>query len=467
MRKPISKESAQSPFLPKLRLSDWAGTVLDRWGLAPAKHHLKLIENLEDVGRGRVDRLMVLMPPGSAKSTFVSVLFPAWWFIRHPRSSIIAASHTADLAGHFGRQVRGLIAEHEQSLGYGLEPLSRAATRWRTTRGGEYFATGLRGPITGRRADLAIIDDPIKSFIEADRLSHRERVWNWYRSDLITRLKPKGRVIVVMTRWHEDDLAGRLLASSADEWRTLRLTALAEKQDILGRAEGEALWPEWEDAAALARKRQIVGERVWNALYQQSPRPMQGRLFKVSRIAVLDDDTALSGRAVRTWDLAATAADGSNNPDWTVGVKLLQDGSGRFVVTDMVRFRGGPHQVEQTIAATAGQDGRRVLIGLAEDPGQAGKTQILHLTRMLAGHMISATRETGSKRVRAMPLAAQIEAGNVAILRADWNSALLEELAEFPHGLKDDQVDALARAFNLLAEAPQPARRLAVPVLAR
>ena len=134
---------------------------------------------------------MVLMPPGSAKSTYVSVLFPTWWLHRRPRSAVIAACHTADLAEHFGRQVRRLVAEHAPVLGYGLAAGDRAAGRWATTGGGTYFATGVRGPITGRRADLVVIDDPIKSHAEADSALYREHAWNWYRSDLVTRLRPR------------------------------------------------------------------------------------------------------------------------------------------------------------------------------------------------------------------------------------------------------------------------------------
>src|SRR5271157_2492164 len=250
-------------------LIEWARLV----GFEPAPHHLLLIAELEAVSRGEVDRLMVLMPPGAAKSTYASVLFPAWWLAQHPTSNIVAASHTAELAEHFGRQVRSLIVEHGLRLGFGLAADNRAAGRWQTTRRGQYFATGVRGPITGRRADLVVIDDPVKSHAEADSAVLREHVWNWFRSDLTARLKPHGRIVLIMTRWHVDDLGGRLLAQQPDHWRLVRLPALAEADDPMGRPEGAALWPEWEDVAALERKRAEVGERVWAALFQQTPRP--------------------------------------------------------------------------------------------------------------------------------------------------------------------------------------------------
>ncbi len=449
-------------------LTAWATYVLEKSELTPANHHHLLLQNLDALSRGETDRLMVLMPPGSAKSTYVSILFPAWWFVQHPRSSIIAASHTAALAQHFGRQIRALVAEHSDLLGYRLAVDNRAAARWQTSRQGEYFATGVRGSITGRRADLAIIDDPIKSQAESLSPLQRESLWNWYRFDLTTRLKPKGRIILVMTRWHDEDLAGRLIAQDRAEWQVLRLPALAEADDPLGRTVGEALWPEWEDAAALLRKRATIGERAWWSLFQQSPRPLQGSLFKVPRIEILDDlPENANGRVVRAWDFAATPQNGSNDPDWTVGLKLLRDPSGRWIILDLVRLRGSPRQVEQAIVETAQKDGPSVTVCLPEDPGQAGKIQVAYFTRMLAGYPVTSSRESGSKLVRAMPLASQVEAGNVMILRAAWNHALLEELRDFPYGRKDDQVDAFARAFAVQTENAAPARRITVPLFSR
>ncbi len=434
----------------------------------PAVHHRLLIAKLEAVSRGEIDRLMVLMPPGSAKSTYASILYPAWWFTQHPASSVIATSHTKSLAGLFGQQVRDLVREYGTQLGFALRIGGQAAGHWRTTTNGDYFATGIRGPLIGRRADLVVIDDPVKSQVEADSQIMRERLWAWYRSDLITRLKPGGRVALIMTRWHEDDLAGRLLAQNQAEWHVIRLPALAEQDDPLGRTPGAALWPEWEDATALLRKRETVGERAWAALYQQSPRPIQGSLFKIACIDFIDTPPTLSaGPVVRAWDLAATAENDGNDPDWTVGLKLMRASSGRFIVLDIVRLRGSPHDVEDMIRETARVDGQSVTIGLPEDPGQAGKTQVSYLTGHLAGYRVASSRETGAKTTRAAPVASQVEAHNLAVVRANWNHAFLDELGSFPFGRKDDQVDALSRAFKMLTEAAPPARRLSISYLAR
>ena len=448
-----------------LSLVGWARHVLEPVGQAPARHHLMLLKHLAAVADGTVDRLMVLMPPGSAKSTYASLIFPAWWFARHPASSVIAASHTAELAEHFGRNVRNMVREHGATLGYGLARDSQAAHRFRTSGRGEYFATGIHGPVTGRRADLVVIDDPIKSHADADSAQAREHLWNWYRAELITRLKPRGRIVLVMTRWHEDDLGGRLLGSE-DQWTTLRLPALAEAGDPLKRALGAALWPRWESAEALERKRRTVGSRVWQALYQQDPRPDAGALFPVARIGIADTVPA-DGRAVRAWDLAATEAAAGNDPDWTVGVKLGAGGDDRLVVLDVIRFRGGPHEVAETILRTAQQDGRGVTIGLPQDPGQAGKQQVAWLTQQLAGYRVVASPETGAKLTRATPVAAQVEAGRMSLLRASWNHTLLNELRDFPHGRKDDQVDALSRAFAMMQGAGARVRRADFPLFGR
>ncbi len=447
-------------------------------GQRPAAHHKLLISRLAALSDGRSDRLLVLMPPGSAKSTYASVLFPAWWFSRHPRSSVIAACHTAGLAGYFGRRTRALLDEHGASIGVETRPRSRAGDHWDTLGGGEYFAAGVRGPLTGRRADLAIIDDPVKSFAEADSAAHRDHVWDWFRADLLTRLKPRGKIVLVMTRWHEDDLGGRLLAahgeasahggthrgagpgagSGAGAWDVLRLPAIGP--------DGAALWPEWESAEQLARKREAMGPRLWSALFQQSPAPDQGALFRIDRVATLSVAPDAT-RCVRAWDLAATAAATGRDPDWTVGLKLGRDLSGRLTVHDVVRFRGGPHEVEEAVVRTAALDGPSVAIGLPQDPGQAGKQQVAWLAARLAGHRVVTSPETGAKLTRAAPVAAQSDAGNLAVVAAPWTRALLDELRDFPHGRKDDQVDALARAFGMILETPLASRRVQMPILAR
>jgi predicted phage terminase large subunit-like protein len=427
-----------------------------------------LLAELNDLTGGGFDRLMVLMPPGSAKSTYTSVLFPAWWFTQHPQTSVIAASHTFGLAEYFSRRLRDLINSNSSLLGYDVSYSRRSLANWRTTTGGEYYAAGVRGAITGRRADLIIIDDPIKSQTEAESDGFRNQIWSWYRSELTTRLKPGARIVLIMTRWHEDDLGGQLLQHDSSGWRVLRLPALAEDNDPLGRVTGEAIWPAWEDHNQLARKRDVVGSRVWAALFQQTPNPPGGGPFTVSRLTrIAQYQPAAGDRVVRAWDLAATVATSGNDPDWTVGVKLCCTSNGHYVILDIIRMRGSPREVEEAIVSSARADGDSVWIGLPEDPGQAGKSQVTYLASLLAGYRVIAFRETGSKLTRSLPVASQMEAGNFSIVNGGWNSSFTSELGDFPLGRKDDQVDALVRGFMTLTRAAERVQKISIPYLNR
>ena len=246
-----------------------------------AEHHILLTEALDEIASGENDRLLVMMPPGSAKSTYGSVYFPEYFEGRNPQLSIIAASHTSELAERFGRRVRnGLQEEQFRALFPTVELASdsTAAGRWGTNHGGEYTAAGVGGSVTGRRADLIIVDDPVRSREDADSERVREKTWEWWTNDLLTRLKPNGRIVVIMTRWHEDDLAGRLLEREPQRWKVVKLPMIAGENDPLGREAGERLWKEWFTDDMVLQAQQ--DPRSWISLYQQEPRPMEGAEFK-------------------------------------------------------------------------------------------------------------------------------------------------------------------------------------------
>lgn len=279
-------------------LRAWSTECVQDFGFEPAEHHLLLIRHLELVLAGKIDRLMVFMPPGSAKSTYVSEIFPPFWFLKHPRSSVIGCSHTGELAERFGRRVRNKILLKSKILGYSLDESNRAAARWETTSGGEYFAAGVGGAITGRRADLALIDDPVKSREDAESETIREKTFEWYKSDLVTRLKPGAAIVLIQTRWHIDDLGGKLIhemEKGGDRWIIINLPAFAIADDPLDRGVGEPLWPSWENKEALERKRKILGHRDFEALYQQNPQPPGGYFF-------LEADMLVEGNPVSTPD---------------------------------------------------------------------------------------------------------------------------------------------------------------------
>lgn len=240
-----------------------------------AAHHRLIAEKLEAVERGETDRLMIFMPPRHGKSELASKRFPAWCLGRNPKRQIIAASYNSDLASDFGRSVRNIVAEPEYAQvfpGVTLSPDSQAANRFSTNAKGIYVAAGVGTAVTGRGADIALIDDPFKDREEADSERRRDLVWDWYRSTLYTRLMPGGAIILIQTRWHEDDLAGRLLEQGADKWEVLELPALHPDRG--------ALWPEWYDEDALREIRDTIGPREWSALFQQRPQPDEGTFFR-------------------------------------------------------------------------------------------------------------------------------------------------------------------------------------------
>ncbi len=444
--------------------------ALDPLGLRPAAHHRLLIRELEVLARTPSGRLLVMMPPGAAKSSYTSVLFPAWYLAQGDGRHIIGASHSSTLAEAFSRRIQGVIRESTYVLRYTLT--RETAEEWSTSTGGEYLAAGVGGWISGRRADLAIIDDPVKSREAADSDGQREKVWQWYLSDLTTRLKPSAQVALVMTRWHEDDLAGRLLLHQQDSWRVVKLPAVAGADDPVGRAEGEPLWSDdgYGYGVELFRRRaefEASGDmRSWWALYQQEPRSPEGLLFEADKIVVTSEDVPVAA-SVRAWDFAGTEAANGHDPDWTVGVRVGRLTDDRWIVDDVVRLRGGPLDVEKALIRTAQADGRSVMISLPQDPGQAGKMQSQYFVRCLAGFRVQATRESGSKETRAQPAASQVNAGNVVMRAGPWNRVFREELRDFPGGRHDDQVDAFSRAFGALLTKSAPVRQIHVPFMTK
>jgi hypothetical protein len=258
-------------------LTEWARHC----GFEPAPHHQLLIDRLERISRGEISRLAVFWPPGAAKSSYGSILFPPWFMANNPGKSIIAASHTTELAEKWGRRVRNLVSENGVTLGVSLSPESQAAGRWALTSGGEYFASGVGSAIVGFRADAAIIDDPVRGHEEAYSESTREKVWEWYKSDLLTRLRPGGSVVLISTRWHEDDLAGRALQEGG--WEILSLPAEAEPNDPLGREVGEFLWDDSYGYANWLRAQKATQlPSNWAALFQQRPAPEEGDYFQAA-----------------------------------------------------------------------------------------------------------------------------------------------------------------------------------------
>lgn len=416
----------------------------------PEACHLRLCEKLEAVDRGEIKRLIVMWPPRHGKSEIASVLFPAWRLGRHPDSRVIGSTYGKLLTERFSRRARNLVESERYRRVFehvALSRDSRSVTEWNFDgyRGG-FLASSVGAALTGMGADIGLIDDPVKGFEAAESAIQREAVWEWYLNDFYTRIEGDGGLVVIMTRWHEDDLVGRLLADTeGDEWEVVRLPALAEENDILGRAEGDALWPSKYPAERLQRIRSVMGERRFAGLYQQRPAPREGAMFHRAWFPIVDAVPA-QARRLRYWDKAGTAGGG----DYSCGGRLAEAG-GIYYVERPLRGQWSSNDRNTVMKQTAETDGRTVPVWVEQEPGSGGKESAEISVKLLAGYDVHTERVTGSKEARAAPLAAQAEAGNVRLVRGDWNAAFLDEFEVFPNGAHDDQVDAYSGAFNHLA----------------
>lgn len=425
----------------------------------PAAHHKLIADKLEAVERGEIDRLMIFMPPRHGKSELASRRFPAWYLGRNPGRQIIAASYNSDLATDFGREVRNIVDSPEYGCVFDtrLREDSRAADRWNTDGGGAYVAAGVGTAITGRGAHVLLIDDPLKDRAEADSEVQRQRVWDWFTSTAYTRLMPGGAVVVIQTRWHEDDLAGRLLEKQSDDdrWEVLELPALDK--------DGKALWPEWYDERALERIRKSIGPRDWSALFQQSPAPEEGDFFKADWLKPFDRFPDRETMRVYGGSDYATTQDGG---DYTVHAVVGLDPEGRMYLLDLWR--------KQTSTNVWIEEFCRLVktwkpMAWAEETGQINSGVgpfITQRQRELKAYCVREQFPTrGDKAVRAQSMRGRMELDGLYVDHsAPWFSAFRAELLSFPAGKNDDQVDAIGLVGQLLDKMisgtkPRPTER--------
>ena len=394
-------------------------------------------------GTDGIRRLLVMMPPRHGKSEFCSRYLPSWYLGMNRIGRVILASYNATYAAEWGKKARNLTEEHGHLFGVTVDQSSRAMDRWNIAGGdGGMAAVGAGGTLTGRGANLLIVDDPIKDAEEAHSKLVRDNVWDWWASTAYTRLEPDGAAVIVQTRWHLDDLAGRLLKRMEDggeKWRVLKLPAIG--------ADGAALWPERYDADRLAEIKQTLGNYYWSALYQQEPIPDGGGMFLADRIVIVRDLPKACRRAVRYWDTA-----NSTDGDYTVGVLLTEHDSVTYIV-DVVRGQWTWKQRADVMRQTAERDTldwRDLQLWVEAQRGDSGGMVGDLMIRDFAKFGLRLDRPNQAKDVRARPIAAQIEAGLVRLVRGQWNTDYLDELRTFPHGAHDDQVDATSGAFNRL-----------------
>ncbi len=415
--------------------------------------------------------LLVAIPPRHGKSMLISTLAPAWYLGAFPDRQVMLASYEADFAAGWGSRVRDLLAEHGHLYGVRVDPASRAARRWKLEgAGGGMISAGVGGAITGRGAHLLIIDDPIKNAEQAMSEVIRERQWDWWLSTARSRLEPGAVVVVLMTRWHEGDLGGRMLSESAgtggDPVREIRLPALAEEADPLRRERGAPLWPGRYGREALEKTRSVVGPYWWSAMYQGRPSPDDGGIFdrRDFRYFDLRDGIAHFDRADGTFGAAdpnscrkATFVDlavsTKETADYTVALKVWIGPDGELLIVDVARARiPGPAQVDYL---------EKNFIGTMKVEAIGYQSALIQaLARR--GLPVEPVYPDKDKVTRASAAGALYRSGRIYHLRnAKWLHDLESELLAFPAGDHDDQVDALAYAARDLPnlQAPRQHRR--------
>jgi predicted phage terminase large subunit-like protein len=434
-------------------LTSWA-----KWcGFEPAPHHRLLIAELEALARGDndVDTLLVFMPPGSAKSTYVNMLFPSWFMAGNQTSNIITASHSSELAERFGRKTRNLISEHADALGLTLSGDSSAAYRWASTSGGEYYAVGVGVGIAGFRADLGVVDDPFGSREDAESARIRQKVWDWYLDDFSSRLKPGAKRVIMHTRWHDDDLAGRIerqLTSLGRPFKKLSLPAEAGLDDPLGRAPGEMLWDDptgYNYGAFLRIKKAESSPRTWASLYQQNPIPDEGDYFQADwLVPVLTLPPREQMRIYGASDYAVT----SNGGDYTVHVIVGVDPDGKLWLLDMWRQQAAS---DAWIEALCDLIAKWRPIDWAEETGQIKASLGPFIERRMRERNVYVRRRAfptrGDKAIRAQSIRGRMALDGLRVpAGASWRADFVAELMRFPAGVHDDQVDAIGLIGQLL-----------------
>ncbi len=414
-----------------------------------ARHHELIIEKLEAVTRAEIRRLMIFMPPRHGKSLITTQLFPAWYLGLNPRRSVISSSYGQELSDDFGRRVRGFVSDplhHAIFPGCGIADDSSSMRRFNTAAGGSYYAVGRGGPITGRGADLLIIDDPLKDFEEAQSEAIREGLHQWYSSVAYTRLQPGGAVVLIQTRWHEDDLAGRLLGHQRGEWEVVSLPAIAECDEPFRKA-GESLWPERFPLPELQRIRTSVGSGTWAALYQQRPSAAEGAVFKREWWRYYGQVPASFTRIIQSWDTAFKK--GADN-DYSVCTTWGVTPTGHYLLhawRERVEFPG----LKRVVDLFAAQWKPSAILVEDKASGQSLIQELKAATRL----PILPVKVDSDKLARAAAVTPTIEAGKVFLPEsAPWLDDYRDELAAFPTGVHDDYVDSTTQALNYLRASP-------------
>jgi predicted phage terminase large subunit-like protein len=434
----------------------------------PSLHHRVMAAALDRVEKGASQRIMLLLPPGSAKSTYGSGLFPSFFLGRHPKAQVIAASHTSTFAEKWGRRVRNTVMEkrYENLFPTRIAEDSQAAGQWATKQMGEYFAVGVGAKVQGRRADLMVIDDCFGSREDADSELIRDKVWDWWKFDLMPRLKPGGRVVLINTRYHEDDLAGRILKEEPERWEIIRIPMEAEEGelDALGRVPGERLWKEWftEEMVEDAKR----DPRTWTSLYQQRPTPIGGGELKKSWVQYYDSASFGEMNKIILVDPAGGRKDKKSDftAIWVIGLGADEN----VYVLDMVRDR--VNMAERTEIIFRLHRKWKPMQVRVERYGLMADAENLRNEMNRRNYRFQLIEVGGStkKEDRIRRLVPYFMAGRVWFPRefqyTDYSGKqhdlvqkfIEEELAVFPVAAFDDMLDALSRFAEPTLDLPWP-----------
>lgn len=438
-------------------------TLASRGRWIPAPHLLALSHYLNEQWCRRIRRMLVMMPVRHGKSEQINRYGTPCYLRRFPDHRVMLVSHQSTYAATWGLKARDVMVSQPDLTGLTLREDSAAVADWNIQgHEGGFTTTGAGGVPTGRGANWLIVDDPIKDQEEAFSDGQRNKLWEWWNGTLLPRLEPDGIVTLIMTRWHEDDIAGRLLREmqqGGDQWFVLRLPALADEDEAypyFRRVRGEALWEARWPKSQLEQIRATRPAYWWAATYQQQPVPLGGAMFKEVWWRWIPAHPTQVVARCRFWDTAATEKHHDNEPDYTVGTLMAKTVEGRYVIEDVKRGQWSPANVDQMMLATARQDGTAVRVREEQEPGASGKAVIAARAKLVAGYDYRGVPADAAKTTRWRPFAAQAEVGNVDVVVGLWNRDWLGELNRVPAGLHDDQADSAAGAFNELALGPQP-----------
>ena len=403
---------------------------------------------------------MLFMPPRHGKSTLASVAFPAWHLGKNPQHEFISCSYSGSLAMSFSRKVRQLVREpnyrhiFEETK---LDKDSQSIESWLTTRGGGYVAAGVGGGITGKGANILLIDDPVKNREDAESENNREATWDWYTSTAYTRLSPGGGILVILTRWHDDDLAGKLLTAGeegADQWEVVKYPAIAEDDETY-RKQGEPLHPERYNLESLEMIQRAIGPRDWTALYQQNPVSDEGDYFSRDMVRYYEPDEIDYDRLryYCAWDLAIGQRDRN---DYSVGVTVGIDEYDNMYVVDVVRGKYDGFELVEKILDFYEQ-WRPGIVGIERGHIEMAIGPFLEKRvaerRLHSAYFKDLKIGRRDKEARARAIQGRMQQGKVYFPQeATWTGSMVAELLRFPNGVHDDQVDALAWVGLMMTE---------------